>query len=98
MDMWTGTRTPVCLHRTVLAYRKAGPEASRASKFRSLVKLRGRVHYCRWSHARAHVLRDSHMIGGNPRTDEPYGWASYSPQTRQGVQACLDLCELCATS
>jgi hypothetical protein len=33
----------------------------------------------RWSRANAHVLKDTHWIGGDPGKLEVYGWASWAP-------------------
>ena len=40
-----------------------------------------------WSAAKAHVLRDVHWIGGNPKVDEVYGYAGYDPATQRGMVA-----------
>ena len=36
-----------------------------------------------WSRANAHVLVDTHWVGGDPAKDEVYGWASWTP--RKGI-------------
>jgi hypothetical protein len=34
----------------------------------------------RWSRSNAHVLRDTHWIGGDPQRLNVYGWAAWSPE------------------
>src|SRR5262249_38382290 len=39
----------------------------------------------KWASANSDVLVDTHWIGGDPGTGQPYGWASWSP--RKGILA-----------